>query len=187
MRTTLDLPDGLVEHARAVMGFKSKTDTVIFALREVVRRGRVDDLKELMTKIRFEFDPTEIRRRERPSVWVEAQRHPAAGTARTLFRLLDADEVALALPVRLELWAGTPRAARNRLARAFTALPLLVPTEETWGPLDAWIARAADAGQRFAVTDLLIARLADEIGGLVWSLDDDFKRLERLKLVSLYD
>lgn len=100
--------------------------------------------------------------------------------------LLDADEVALALPVRLELWAGIARSDRRRFQHAFSALPVLVPTEETWQPLDDWIARAADAGQRFAITDLLVARLADEIGGLVWSLDSDFERLARLKLVQLF-
>jgi len=65
MRTTLDLPESLVEEARTAVGFKSKTDTVIFALREVVRRQRIDELKALMSTIRFEFDPTEARKKER--------------------------------------------------------------------------------------------------------------------------
>lgn len=120
------------------------------------------------------------------SVWVAAQRHPAGDTAQTLLSLLDADEVALALPVRLELWAGVGQSDRRRFERAFSALPVLIPTDDTWQPLGDWIARAADAGQRFAITDLLVARLADEIGGLVWSLDSDFERLARLKLVRLY-
>jgi predicted nucleic acid-binding protein len=120
------------------------------------------------------------------SVWVEAQRHPGGEAARTLLSLLDADEVALALPVRLELLGGISKSDRSRFRRAFSALPVLMPTEETWQPIDDWIARAADAGQRFAITDLLIARLADEIGGLVWSLDRDFDRLARLKLVRMY-
>jgi predicted nucleic acid-binding protein len=120
------------------------------------------------------------------SVWVEAQRRPSGEIARTLLSLLDADEVALALPVRLELLAGVGRSDRRRFQRALSALPVLVPTEETWQPLDDWIARTADAGHRFAITDLLIARLADEIGALVWSLDSDFDRLARLKLVQMY-
>ena len=68
MRTTLDLPDGLVEEARSALGYSSKTDTVVFALREVVRRGRVDDLKRLMSKVEFEFDPTILRKRARKRV-----------------------------------------------------------------------------------------------------------------------
>jgi len=66
MRTTLDLPEPLIEEARNSLGFRSKTDTVIYALREVVRRGRADELKSLLGKIHFEFDPTELRRRELP-------------------------------------------------------------------------------------------------------------------------
>lgn len=67
MRTTLDLPDGLVDEARAAIGFKSKTDTVVFALREIVRRSRMQELKEFIPRMRFEFDPTELRKKERRS------------------------------------------------------------------------------------------------------------------------
>jgi Arc/MetJ family transcription regulator len=65
MRTTLDLPEPLVEEARAALGFKSKTDTVIFALREGVRRGRLEELKSLLGAVEFDFDPTDLRRKER--------------------------------------------------------------------------------------------------------------------------
>ncbi len=65
MRTTLDLPDGLVEEARDAIGFKSKTDTVVFALKEIVRRKRKDELKEFITKWEFDFDPSEMRKKDR--------------------------------------------------------------------------------------------------------------------------
>ena len=68
MRTTLDLPDGLIEEARTSLGYSSKTDTVVFALREVVRRGRLDELKRLMGRIEFDFDPTNLRKRARRRV-----------------------------------------------------------------------------------------------------------------------
>lgn len=65
MRTTLDLPAGLVEQARDAIGFKSKTDTVVFALKEVVRRARVEDLKALIRRVDFEFEPTKLRELDR--------------------------------------------------------------------------------------------------------------------------
>jgi Arc/MetJ family transcription regulator len=65
MRTTLILPDELVDEARETLGFTSKTDTVVYALREVVRRGRRDDLVSLMGRIKFDFDPAEMRTREK--------------------------------------------------------------------------------------------------------------------------
>ena len=67
MRTTLNLPVELVDQARQALGFTSKTDTVIFALREVVRRSRIDDLKSLMGNVHFEFDPADAREKERSS------------------------------------------------------------------------------------------------------------------------
>jgi hypothetical protein len=65
MRTTLDLPEGLVEEARDAIGFKSKTDTVVFALKEVIRRKYKDELKDFITKAEWTFDPGELRRKER--------------------------------------------------------------------------------------------------------------------------
>ena len=119
------------------------------------------------------------------SIWIAARRDPRI--LRALDSLIDTDLVALALPVRLELWAGVAAHERRGFARAFGALVQLVPTEETWHPLPGWIQDAAAAGERFGLTDLLIASLATNIGGLVWSLDDDFARMERLKFVSRYD
>ena len=63
MRTTLDIPDGLVEDARDLLGFKSKTDTVVLALRELIRRHRIDELKELMGSVELEIDIPASRRR----------------------------------------------------------------------------------------------------------------------------
>ena len=63
MRTTLDLPDGLVEEARVLLGFKSKTDTVVLSLKELIRRRRIEDLKSLMGKVNLEIDLPASRRR----------------------------------------------------------------------------------------------------------------------------
>jgi Arc/MetJ family transcription regulator len=63
MRTTLNLPDGLLEEARSALGFKSKTDTIVLALRDLVRRQRLAELKELMGHVRLDIDTTRSRRR----------------------------------------------------------------------------------------------------------------------------
>lgn len=65
MRTTLDLPEDLLEEARTTLGFKSKTDTVVMALRELVRRRRIEDLKGLMGRVQLEVDVPASRRRPR--------------------------------------------------------------------------------------------------------------------------
>ena len=63
MRTTLDLPEELIEEARQALGFKSKTDTVVLALRELLRRRRLEELKELMGSVRLQIDLPKSRRR----------------------------------------------------------------------------------------------------------------------------
>ena len=64
MRTTLILPVDLIDEARAVLGLKSKTDTVVYALREVVRRGHVDELKALFGKVHLNLDLDKARGRK---------------------------------------------------------------------------------------------------------------------------
>lgn len=120
------------------------------------------------------------------SVWVAALREATSPEAEVLATLLDADEVALPVPVRIELLSGAARTERARLRRVLSALPVLYPTDESWALMDAWIDRAGKAGERFGVGDLLIGALAAETGSRIWSLDADFVRMDGLRLVELY-
>jgi len=121
------------------------------------------------------------------SVWVAALRSTASREAEVLGQLMDADEVALPVPVRIELVAGASTRDRPALRRGLSALPLLYPTDETWAVVLGWVERAGRAGHRFGMGDLLIAALASEADALVWSLDADFARMGALSLVGLYE
>jgi Arc/MetJ family transcription regulator len=65
MRTTLDLPEPLIEEARRLLGFKSKTDTVVVSLQELVRKKRIEELKSMLGKVKLEIDLPRSRRRPR--------------------------------------------------------------------------------------------------------------------------
>ena len=65
MRTTLDIPRDLLEEARRLLGFKTKTDTVIQSLREMVRRRRIEELKEMLGAVKLDVDVEASRRRPR--------------------------------------------------------------------------------------------------------------------------
>lgn len=66
MRTTLDIPEELIERAREATGLRSKTDLVVHALREVVRRGRVRELRESAGTWHVDVDTDRDRRRPPP-------------------------------------------------------------------------------------------------------------------------
>jgi hypothetical protein len=63
MRTTLDLPGPLLDEAQRLLGFKSKTDTIVLSLTELVRRRRIDELKSLVGRVDLGIDLDRSRRR----------------------------------------------------------------------------------------------------------------------------
>ena len=89
------------------------------------------------------------------SVWIAAFRDATGIEARHLSDLLDADEVLLPVPVRLELLAGSPRKAYRQLRDRLSAVPRAVPEEATWVRIDTWVTTAVEAGHRFGLADLL--------------------------------
>ncbi len=57
------IPPELVDEARQATGLKSKTETVIFALREVIRRKRLEELKSMFGKTDIDVDLRHVRGR----------------------------------------------------------------------------------------------------------------------------
>ena len=121
------------------------------------------------------------------SVWIAAFRHPSQPIRRHLWDLLDADEVLLPVAARIELLIGASTTDQIRLRADLSALPLAAPAIVTWRRIEAWLPRAAAAGERFGFADLLIAALAADHDAPLWSLDRDFARMARLGFLRLYE
>jgi predicted nucleic acid-binding protein len=121
------------------------------------------------------------------SVWINALRTASSREAEVVGRLLDEDEAALAVPVKVEILSGASESDRPRLRRALSALPVLYPSDETWRLIDTWIDTAGASREQFGLGDYLIAALARGSGSLLWSLDADFQRMARLGFVDPYD
>jgi predicted nucleic acid-binding protein len=118
------------------------------------------------------------------SVWVEFFRGRAEVVS-TLSDLLDRDEVALPVPVRIEILSGARASERARLRRVLAALPVLYPQPHTWTRIEAAVTETSTRGHRFGFADLLIATLAADNDCEVWSFDGDFRHMARLGLVTL--
>ena len=122
------------------------------------------------------------------SVWITALRSREAPEAPILSALLDAGEVMLPVLVRIQLLLGASGRDRARLRRVLAALPVAHPSDSTLGAHGDVGGEGHRCGPEFAsrAGDLLLAAIASEQGALVWSLDRDFARMERLRFVSLY-
>jgi len=61
VRTTLDIPVSLIEEARGLLGYKSRT--VITALREMIRLHKMKELEMFHGQVDIEIDIDASRRR----------------------------------------------------------------------------------------------------------------------------
>jgi len=63
MRTTLDLPENLLNEAMKVTHTNTKTGVIIRALEELLRKSKISDLKKFRGKVELDIDLNEIRDR----------------------------------------------------------------------------------------------------------------------------
>jgi len=63
MRTTLDLPEDLLNEAMETTHANTKTAVIIKALEDLVRKSKISGLKNYQGKIELDIDLNEIRNR----------------------------------------------------------------------------------------------------------------------------
>lgn len=63
MRTTLDLPEELINEAMKLTHTDTKTAVIVKALEELVRKSKISDLKKYRGKIDLDIDLDELRDR----------------------------------------------------------------------------------------------------------------------------
>jgi len=63
MRTTLDLPESLIAEAMKITHTDTKTGVIVLALKELVRKSKISDLKKFKGKIDLDIDLDTVRGR----------------------------------------------------------------------------------------------------------------------------
>lgn len=63
MRTTIDLPDDLLERAREASGARTLRETVVSGLEELIKKARREELRRLAGKLPLDLDTRRSRRR----------------------------------------------------------------------------------------------------------------------------
>lgn len=63
MRTTLDIPDDLLEEARRASHSRTKREAVITALEELVRKAHREELRKMAGTIALDLDAERSRKR----------------------------------------------------------------------------------------------------------------------------
>ncbi|MBU0991595.1 MAG: type II toxin-antitoxin system VapB family antitoxin [Proteobacteria bacterium] len=64
MRTTIDLPENLVNEAMKATRIKTKTKVIITALEQLIRKTQLSEIKEFKGKINLDIDLETIRGRK---------------------------------------------------------------------------------------------------------------------------
>ena len=63
MRTTLDLPEDLMQKAMSLVQIKTKTQVIILALQELIRKAELAELKKFKGRINLDINLNQIRNR----------------------------------------------------------------------------------------------------------------------------
>ncbi len=63
MRTTLDLPESLIEEAMALTHVKTKTDLIKLALQNLIQKEKIKNLKNFFGKVDLDIDLDQLRSR----------------------------------------------------------------------------------------------------------------------------
>ncbi len=64
MRTTLDLPEDLVEEAMKATNIKTKTKVIIAALEQLIRKSKISEIKNYKGQVDLDIDLNELRGRK---------------------------------------------------------------------------------------------------------------------------
>lgn len=119
------------------------------------------------------------------SIWIAYFRGSNEKLRQRLNEYLDKRCIFLSKVVRAELMSGVKESEIFKLERVLSPLPTIIPEKRTWDMVEDLVKIATKNGLRFGIVDLLIAASAREHNLMIWSLDNDFRSMEKLGIIEI--
>ncbi len=120
------------------------------------------------------------------SVWIDFFRDKDKRLVLVLKDLLDRDLVVINYFIFYEVLNGAKKQDFEKIRYYFSVVPKLELTFKTWLQIEEWIIASKPSGENFGVVDLVIAAQSVVKNAQIWSLDNDFRRMEKLGFVRTY-
>ena len=120
------------------------------------------------------------------SIWIDYFNLTNKKLYLELRQMLEEDFICISIVTKLELIAGASKKNHSKFSSALNILITYYPELEDWQLIESWVAEAKKDGFHFQLSDLLIASAAKRNDCKIFTLDSDFKRMERYNWIQLF-
>ena len=120
------------------------------------------------------------------SIWIDYFNLTNKKLYLELRQMLEEDFICISIVTKLELIAGASKKNQSKFSSALNILITYYPELEDWQLIESWVAEAKKDGFHFQLSDLLIASAAKRNDCKIFTLDSDFKRMEKYNWIQLF-
>ncbi len=120
------------------------------------------------------------------SVWIEYFHLKNQKLYLDLTQRLEEDLLCISVVTRIELLTGISKKHKAKFSNALNVLTTFYPDVKDWMTIELWIEQGREDGFQFQISDLMIASAAQKNNCEIYTLDGDFKRMEKYGWVRLF-
>ena len=120
------------------------------------------------------------------SVWIETLHNPTFRNFSRVSEIMDAGATTCGPVIQEVLQGIREEAVLQEVRRRMFLLPYLEATRETFDAASRLFRKCKRLGVRARTVDVLIAAVAIENGATLWTLGEDFARIQRHSDLQLY-
>ena len=120
------------------------------------------------------------------SIWIEYFHLKNQKLNLDLRQRLEEDQLCISVVTRIELLAGISKKQQTKFLNALNVVTTYYPDLKDWKTIESWTEQAKKDGFHFQISDLMIASAAHNNTCEIYTLDSDFKRMEKYGWIRLF-